>query len=91
MSKKLSGKTVDALLDKLSTDDEFRKRFQANPRAATRSLGTDDAAVDQLPETPIARLADKKAYAGSRKTMSAKLTEAGYPFQPITLDVPDDL
>lgn len=89
MANNLSEKTVDALLDKLSSDDDFRARFQKNPREATRSLGTDDPAVDSLPETPMPNLADKKALAGSRAKMKDALVTAAYPFQPIHLDMPE--
>ncbi|KFN43963.1 NHLP-related RiPP peptide [Arenimonas oryziterrae] len=39
MSNNLSPKVVDALLDKLSSDDDFRALFQKNPRAALRQVG----------------------------------------------------
>lgn len=86
---KLSEKTVDALLDKLSTDDDFRARFQRNPCEATRSLGTDDPAVDSLPEKPMASLADKGSVRGSRDKFRQQLVESAYPFEPINLDMPD--
>ena len=74
----LSEKTVDALLDKLSSDDDFRARFQANPREATRSLGTQDPAVDSLPDSPMPGLADKGALRGSRRrpALCATTTQA---------------
>lgn len=87
MSNKLSEKTIDALLDELAGNDEFRGRFQANPRAATRSLGTDDAAVESLPETPIARLADKAAFRESRAVVRQRLIDSRAPFEPISLEV----
>ena len=86
MSKKLSEKTIDALLDKLAGDDEFRGRFQANPRAATRSLGTRDPAIESLPETPITGLADKAAFSKSRATVRQRLIDAKAPFEPISLE-----
>lgn len=89
MPKPLSEKTVDALLDKLSSDDDFRARFQANPRAATRSLGTGDEAVDNLPETPIARLDSKEAFSQSQGQVRKQLVESRSPFVPITLDIPE--
>ncbi|GAB2500476.1 NHLP-related RiPP peptide [Arenimonas alkanexedens] len=88
MANKLSEKTVDVLLDKLSSDDDFRARFQKNPREATRSLGTGDPAVDTLPEAPIAELADKKSLSASRDKVRESLVSAAYPFQPIHLDMP---
>jgi putative modified peptide len=89
VANKLSDRTVDALLDKLSSDDAFRERFQQNPREATRSLGTDDPAIDSLPEKALPGLADKQAVGRSRDAMRKQLVESAYPFQPITLDVPE--
>ena len=86
MSKKLSEKTIDALLDKLASDDEFRARFQANPRAATRTLGTNDDAVDSLPDSPMTGLADKDAFSKSRAIMRQRLIDARAPFEPISLE-----
>ena len=88
MSKKLSEKTVDALLDKLASDDDFRARFQANPRAAARSLGTNDEAVESLPGKPIAKLADKSAFGKSRTVVREQLINSRAPFEPISLEVP---
>jgi putative modified peptide len=86
VSKKLSEKTIDALLDGLSSNDDFRSRFQANPRKATRSLGTDDPAVESLPEAPLDRLADKAAFVKSRAVVRQKLIDARSPFEPISLE-----
>lgn len=88
MAKKLSEKTIDAVLAKLSTDDAFRASFQKNPRAATRSLGIDDDAIDSLPETPMAKLADKASFAKSSGDVRKQLLDARSPFHPITLDMP---
>lgn len=88
MAKQLSEKTIDAVLDKLATDDDFRASFQANPRAATRSLGVEDDAIDSLPETPVAKLADKASFAKSRGQVRKQLMDARSPFMPITLDMP---
>ncbi|WP_146907853.1 NHLP-related RiPP peptide [Arenimonas daejeonensis] len=88
MAKKLSEKTIDALLDMLAGDDEFRARFKANPRAATRSLGTQDEAVESLPEAPITDLADKEAFRKSRAVVRQSLINARDPFEPISLEVP---
>lgn len=85
MSQPLSSTTADALLDKLSSDDAFRARFQANPREATRSLGTNDPAVDFLPEGPMTDLADKQALTGARKHFRKALVESWAPFEPVSL------
>ena len=89
VANQLSEKTIDAVLDKLSSDDDFRARFQKNPREATRSLGIEDAAIDSLPEAPVEKLADKKAFAGSRDKVRKQLVDARTPFHPISLDMPE--
>ena len=86
MAKKLSEKTIDALLDKLASDEGFRDRFKANPRAATRSLGTKDEAVESLPEAPITDLADKEDFKKSRAVVRQKLIDSRAPFEPISLE-----
>jgi len=88
VAKQLSEKTIDAVLDKLATDDDFRASFQKNPREATRSLGVDDEAIDSLPEAPVAKLADKASFAKSRGQVRKQLMDARAPFMPISLDVP---
>lgn len=85
---RLSEDTVDALLDRLANDDDFRARFQRNPREATQSLGTNDAAADVLPEAPIASLADKGTFHRARHAVRKQLLEAQGPFNPITLEIP---
>lgn len=87
MSKKLSERTIDALLDALSNDDGFRARFQASPRAATASLATDDDAVATLPESPIPALASKEDFRRSRGVVRQRLIDARSPFEPISLEV----
>lgn len=51
-----------ALLQKLSTDDQFRASYQANPRQALVGLGVP---ADQLPASmpPLTTLADKLVFA----------------------------
>ena len=44
MPFKLSEAVVDSLLEKLSSDEEFRTLFQASPRQALASLGHEAAA-----------------------------------------------
>lgn len=90
MAKQLSEKTIDAVLDKLSTDDDFRARFQKNPREATRSLGIEDDAIDSLSDAPVAELADKASFSKSRGQVRQQLLDARAPFNPITLDMPEE-
>ncbi|HEX5693461.1 MAG TPA: NHLP-related RiPP peptide [Arenimonas sp.] len=88
MSRQLSEKTVDALLEKLGSDDDFRARFMANPKAATKSLGIDDPAADDLPDAPIPTLAPKESMKGSRSVMRSSLLASKAPFEPVNFDMP---
>ena len=87
MNGKLNEATIDALLDALSTDDDFRGRFAKAPRDATEGLGTNDPGVAALPNEPIRNLATKEAFRGARAHLRRKLMEAKSPFVPISLDV----
>jgi putative modified peptide len=89
VSKQLSERTVDALLDKLGGDDAFRTSFMANPKAATVSLNTDDPATDGLPEAPITRLARKEAFQKSRAVIRQRLLASRVPFEPINFHLPE--
>lgn len=44
MTNKFSPEVADRLLDKLSTDDNFRDLFEKNPSAALRQVGHEPAA-----------------------------------------------
>lgn len=90
VAAQLSEKTIDAVLDKLATDDDFRARFQKNPREATRSLGIKDEAIENLSEEPVAKLADKDSFAKSKTQVRKQLVEARAPFNPISLDMPEN-
>jgi putative modified peptide len=87
MAKNFSHEFADKLLDKLSTDDDFRSRFQKDPRAAVESLGytvpEGDRGVEG--EDPCVclggmatSLASKEQIAKSRKKLREQLT--GMPF-----------
>jgi putative modified peptide len=43
MTNKFSPEVADRLLDKLSTDDNFRNLFEKNPSAALRQVGHEPA------------------------------------------------
>jgi putative modified peptide len=79
MPHKISPKVVDALLDKLSSDDDFRSRFQADPRAALASLGDEDAR-QAAPGAPgawsccaVTELASKESITSSREDLKKQL------------------
>ena len=90
MPNKISPKIVEALLDKLSSDDDFRTRFQADPRAALASLGDVDAR-NAAPGAPgawaccaVTKLASKEAIAASRAELTKQLTSEAM-FTPFKL------
>jgi putative modified peptide len=91
MPFKLSEETVDALLDKLGTDDAFRKQFQANPREALASVGHKAAATAKEGEAGIwaccttTQLASKEAIQASRDALRQQLLSAQATYNPVSL------
>ena len=47
MANQLPHPVAEQLLDKLSTDDDFRSLFSQNPRAALRQIGYETPAADR--------------------------------------------
>ena len=82
----LDAVTADTLLEKLSSDDVFRKLFNTNPILALAELGV-DAAQALAPQVPTAgdpfycmttdQLASKEEIAAARLELQAHLTKAG--------------
>lgn len=77
MPFKLSEKTVDTLLDKLSNDDDFRELFQKDPKEALKQAGHDQATTpisdeewDGMQAQP---LASKDAIKNSQQQFRNKL------------------
>jgi putative modified peptide len=84
----LSPAVADRLLDLLSTDDAFRARFQADPRAAMHEVGylspaparmtACGAVAEAIPEAlidcKVDTLAPKHVIAGARDEIRAMLT-----------------
>ena len=68
---KLEPEVVDKLLDKLSTDDDFRARFAKDHRAALKELGHVPAPnqVAQQSCAEAGQLADKRTIAASRDAL----------------------
>lgn len=87
-SAPLSADITDRLLDLLSTDDLYRDRFQADPRAALVEIGylplpeagmtACGALPEKLPEAlidcTVTNLAPKEAIAAARAEIRAMLT-----------------
>ncbi len=78
MSKPLPPALVDALLDKLATDDAFREAFARDPRSALSSLA---GAVELQGFTAwscltVSRLASKEEIARDRQLLRSQLCSA---------------
>jgi len=92
----LDPKVASKLLDKLSTDNEFRRLFKKDPRAALIQAGYklpkgDAAAAEQLDHVcgcmSIQNIAPKAAILKARESLQAYFT-AGLGMSPIHLNVP---
>ena len=60
------------LLQKLSTDDAFRSRFEQNPAGALKEIGVPDAEIAALPAENLkpGLLADKAAIATAHQQLA---------------------
>lgn len=82
MPFKLSEATVDTLLDKLSSDDAFRKQFEANPRKALAAIGHRAAEIARDGDSGMwaclacKELASKETIAASRDVLREHLLAA---------------
>jgi putative modified peptide len=90
MARNFSPEFADKLLDKLSKDDDFRSKFQADPRAAVESLGFVTPKEDQGVEgqdpciclTGMAKnLASKEAIRAARDKLREQLTRKPFQFE----------
>lgn len=73
----LDKKVASRLLDLLSTDDEFRERFQLDPRVALQEAGyvpPEDSLPEALIDCRVTNLASKSMIAEARETILAMLT-----------------
>lgn len=92
MPFKLSEKTVDALLDKLSCDDDFRELFQKNPREALAAVGHAPAADSAVSEgawmcMSVSQLASKDAIKASGDTLRKQLLTTKAIYNPVNLNI----
>ncbi|PKM08292.1 MAG: putative modified peptide [Gammaproteobacteria bacterium HGW-Gammaproteobacteria-4] len=62
---------VDTLLDKLSSDDQFREQFLGNPALVLHTLGVD---VDPAQVPSVRRLPSKEVLKANREAIKAKLS-----------------
>lgn len=67
----LAPEVADALLRRLSTDDDFRERFASDPTSALAELGH-EASGESLCQ--VTALASKEAFAEASEEIKANLT-----------------
>lgn len=93
MPFKLSETSVDTLLDKLSSDDDFRKQFQANPRKALAAVGHKPASKAKDTDSGLwsclqtTQLANKDAIKASRDVLRKQLLTSQATYNPVNLEV----
>lgn len=92
MPFKLSEKTVDTLLDKLSSDDDFRALFQKDPRQALADAGHVETAGNTISDEELQGMqaqpmASKEAIKSSRDAIRTKLLIEQSCKTPITVNM----
>lgn len=75
-SAPLDPKVAGKLLDKLSTDNEFRRLFKKDPAAALVKVGYAGASLADSPMTcmSVSRIAPKQEIAAAREELVSHLT-----------------
>jgi putative modified peptide len=88
MPYNFSGEFVDRLLDMLGSDEDFRTRFQADPRAAVESLGHKPAPEDarDLMCLKCVELAGAEQIRAARADLRKQLLSAQASHSPIHLE-----
>jgi len=92
MSFRLPEPIVDALLDKLGNDDEFRALFATNARAALGTLGFAPALDDEIQRgiwncMTVTELAGKDTIRSSHALIRQQLVAQRAAQMPITLQM----
>lgn len=64
-----------ALLQKLSSDDQFRSIYLANPRAALATVGVPANVTNEVPDAPLKKLADKTVFAAALMQVQAEMAD----------------
>lgn len=91
MAFQLSEQLVDKLLDKLSSDNEFRAVFQKNPRVALAYLGHEASTTANITEKgawtcmQCKQLASPEAIKASRDELRKQLLSSKVQYDPIKL------
>ena len=92
MPYQLSEELVDKLLDKLSSDNEFRSVFQKSPRIALAYLGHEEASKagdGDWSHLICKTLASAETIQGSRDAIRKDLLTSHSALIPIMLDIAD--
>jgi putative modified peptide len=75
MANTLAGNIVATLLDKLGSDDDFRKLFTDDPEAALKKAGASDADAKSCRGClKVTKLASKDAIKASNQALTTQLT-----------------
>ena len=90
MSFRLPDPIVDALLDKLGSDDGFRAAFVTDARGALASLGFEPAADSSITQgiwtcVSVDELASKEAIVAAHSALKAQLGAVRAAYNPISL------
>ena len=93
MPHKISPSVIDALLDKLSSDDTFRALFEVDARRALALIG-DEAAKSAAPGAKgawtcctVSKLASREQIKASREALRQQLSAEGM-YTPFHLEAP---
>lgn len=83
----LDPKVADKLLDKLGSDNEFRRLFKTDPAAALVKVGHPKASADAVAGCcTITNIAPKAQIVKSRDELKTMLT-SGFAMMPIQLNI----
>ena len=83
----VDAETAEKLLDLLSSDEDFRQRFQASPLDALESIGYKKPATEALPFSAcrVTQLASKEQISEAKADLKASLTQ-GLAYNTPTLE-----
>ncbi|HMB57783.1 MAG TPA: NHLP-related RiPP peptide [Arenimonas sp.] len=93
MAKPFSPDVADKLLNKLSSDDDFRALFEKNPRAALKQVGHETPETDRdvkgadhvLCCYSVKTLASKEQIKAAHKELKAQLSQLPFHYEMAAL------
>ena len=94
MANNFPAELADQLLQKLSSDDDFRSLFEKNPRAALRKLGHETPVADRdfkgidpvMCVSCVKTLASKEQIQSARKELQAQMTSQIFSYNMAALE-----